>query len=127
MKVLLVEDLPLAAKIARFILGDLNCEVDVASSGAEALTKVKATAYDLIFMDVGLPDATGFQITERLRKEGITTPIYALTAHTDADNRAEAIKAGMTGFLTKPLEEGAVRQLLLARAPTSDGLEEKRA
>ncbi|MFI4957316.1 MAG: response regulator [Gammaproteobacteria bacterium] len=124
MKVLLVEDLPLAAKIARFILGDLNCDVDVATNGAEALQKAQSNAYDLIFMDVGLPDATGFEVTSRIRKAGVQVPIYALTAHTDADHRDQAIAAGMTGFLTKPLEEMAVRQLLLANIPTLPNLED---
>ena len=114
MKVLLVEDLPLAAKIARFILGDLNCDVDVATNGADALQKAQDSNYDLIFMDVGLPDATGFEVTSKIRKAGVRVPIYALTAHTDADHRDQAIASGMTGFLTKPLEEMAVRQLLLA-------------
>lgn len=125
MKVLLVEDLPLAAKIARYILADLNCDVDVASNGADALIKAKTNRYDLIFMDVGLPDATGFEVTQRIRSAGITTAIYALTAHTDGEHRSQAVKSGMTGFLTKPLEEGAVRQLLLARAPLNDELEKR--
>jgi CheY-like chemotaxis protein len=115
MKVLLVEDLPLAAKIARYILGDLRCDVDVASNGAQALEKAKMQAYDLIFMDVGLPDATGFEVTQALRAASVKTPIYALTAHTDRDHRAQAVASGMTGFLTKPLEENEVRALLLKR------------
>lgn len=123
MKVLLVEDLPLAAKIARFILGDLSCDVDVATNGAEALIKAQSSRYDLIFMDVGLPDATGFEVTSRIRKAGVSVPIYALTAHTDSDHRDQAIAAGMTGFLTKPLEEVAVRQLLLSNAPCGENLE----
>lgn len=124
MKVLLVEDLPLAAKIARYILSDLNCDVDHVSTGADAVNKARSDVYDLIFMDVGLPDATGFEVTQRIRAAGVATPIYALTAHTDVDHRQQAIRAGMTGFLTKPLEEAAVRQLLLGRAPTLDGLED---
>jgi CheY-like chemotaxis protein len=113
MKVLLVEDLPLAAKIARFILGDLQCEVDVATNGEQAVEKASHGGYDVIFMDVGLPDATGFEITARLRAMKNKTPIYALTAHTDRDHRAQAVAVGMTGFLTKPLEENEVRALLV--------------
>ncbi len=122
MKVLLVEDLPLAAKIARFILGDLHCDVDIASSGAQAMEKAISRVYDLIFMDVGLPDTTGFEVTQRIRAANIKTPIYALTAHTDNDNRQQAVLAGMTGFLTKPLEENEVRALLVKCAMEGEGV-----
>lgn len=113
MKVLLVEDLPLAAKIAKYILVALGCEVDWAANAEDALNKAYHERYVLILMDIGLPDCTGLEVTQKIRAHGIATPIYALTAHTDAQQKHMALASGMNGFLIKPLEEEEVRQLLL--------------
>jgi CheY-like chemotaxis protein len=115
MKVLLVEDLLLAGKIARCILGD-HCDVDLASTAEEAMTKVKTKVYDLIFMDLDLPDTHGIEVSKKMRNNAIKTPIYALTAHTDRETREEALAAGMTGFLAKPLEKLQVQALLIKHA-----------
>ena len=104
MKVLLVEDLPLAAKIARFILAELHCEVDVAINAAEALIKAQSQSYDLIFMDVGLPGINGIEATALIRKREADSglkrvPIIAITGHGD---RETCIRSGMDDYLQKP-------------------------
>ena len=121
MKILLVEDALLAGKVASFILSDLHCDVDVASSGTQALEKASNQKYNLILMDLDLPDTSGFEVTQRMREASITTPIYALSAHSDRDTREQAIASGMTGFLTKPLGEGQIRELLLKSAVDQNG------
>lgn len=111
MRVLLVEDYQLAAKIADYILRSLDCEVDIAKNGEQALDKAISGEYDLILMDLGLPDRDGYEVTKIIRQTK-NTPVYALTAHTDQGHKDLAVEAGMNGFLIKPLEEDEVRQVL---------------
>lgn len=117
MKVLLVEDLKLAAKIAHYILTSLDCDVDVAYSGKEAIEKAAQKAYDLVLMDIGLPDYDGFTVTRKIREAKNHLPVYALSAHTDEGHKQKAEQAGMNGFLIKPLEELEIKQVLSAYQP----------
>lgn len=111
-KILLVEDLELAQIIAKYTLTTLKCDVDVASTGAEAIQKVHDNHYDFVLMDLGLPDMDGFITTQKIRETNKVTPIIALTAHVDTQYKAQALASGMNGFLSKPLDEKAVRELL---------------
>ena len=105
--ILIIEDNKLAQKMAVIALQPLGCEIHTADTGAEAITKFKMHSYDLIFMDLGLPDMDGYTVTETIRelekKRKIHTPIVALTAHTEDEFRENAKKAGMDDFLSKPL------------------------
>ncbi len=111
-RVLVVEDNAIAALLARALLTQEGCRVDCASSADEVLSKTLAGTYDLIFMDMGLPQMDGPSLTAALRARGITTPILALTAHQDEDSRATCLNAGMDDFLSKPLERIALRRAL---------------
>ena len=77
--VLLVEDNPIAQKITKELLSLQGCSVDIAPSGHEALLKFQNHTYQLIFMDVGLPDISGFEVTQRMRKfeneQGVGRPL----------------------------------------------------
>jgi CheY-like chemotaxis protein len=111
-RVLVVEDNAIAALLARALLTQEGCRVDCVSSADEVLSKTLADTYDLIFMDMGLPQMDGPSLTAALRARGITTPILALTAHQDEDSRATCLNAGMNDFLSKPLERIALRRAL---------------
>ncbi len=111
MRVLLVEDVPLAAKISAFLLRALNCEVDTVVTGQDALQQVMMEHYDFILMDIGLPDYDGFTVTERIRQFS-DVPIYALTAQADDAHRQRAFASDMTGFLTKPLEDKEIKNIM---------------
>lgn len=112
--VLLVEDHPIASKIARLTLSELNCLVDLAQSGQEALRLFEEKNYDLVFMDIGLPDISGFEVTSQMRKNEHKTvvPIIALTAHDDEKIRYECQEAGMVDFLPKPITREKVLHCL---------------
>lgn len=106
-RVLVVEDNPIAQTVAKSILAQLNCQADIAESGNKAVEMWKAGAYDLIFMDIGLPDIDGYQVTHLIRVQELAkkshTPIIALTAHAGDENKKRCIDAGMNAVLTKPL------------------------
>lgn len=114
--VLVVEDNPIAQAVAKSILTQSGCQVDVASDGDEALTLWKQNNYDLIFMDIGLPDMDGYQVTHHIRvqemSENRNTPIIALTAHVGEENKQRCIEAGMNAVLSKPLSKKGCIEIL---------------
>lgn len=107
-RILIVEDHTMTATITKNLLFDLNCTVDVANSGEIALEKMDTNHYDLILMDVGLPDINGCEVTSRIRqketdKAGSSVPIVGVTALTDRDEKQHCLEAGMNAVFTKPL------------------------
>jgi CheY-like chemotaxis protein len=111
-RVLLVEDNPINALLARALLSREGCEIDHAGSGDEAIAAVKVGAYDLILMDMRMPGLTGVEAARALRKLGIETPIVALTANAFEDDRHACLAAGMNDFLVKPMSPDALRAML---------------
>src|SRR5690348_3172575 len=89
-RALLIEDQAVARKVGVKLLAQCNCIVDAASNGVEALQLLTENGYDIIFMDIGLPDTDGLSLTETIRKaEGRnkTVPIIVLTAHSENEYR----------------------------------------
>lgn len=125
-RVLLVEDNPINALLARTLLKREGAEVDRAASGQEALAAVAAATYDLILMDLRMPDLSGVEVSRQLRARGVTTPIAALTADAFEDDRRAALAAGMNDFLVKPLTETALRAVLARWVGWTGGVEEGR-
>lgn len=112
-RVLLVEDNPVNALLARALLTREGCRVERAGNGAEALEAARRGPFDVILMDLRLPDADGRGVASELRAWGLTTPIVALTANSFEDDRQACLAAGMDDFLTKPLAPEALRAALL--------------
>ncbi|UOA06840.1 hybrid sensor histidine kinase/response regulator [Methylobacter sp. S3L5C] len=103
---LLVEDSSINQLIIKTMLHKGGHSVDIADCGMAAIKAVSATRYDLIFMDVSMPDMTGMEATRRIRQLGgaeATVPIIAITAHAFEDYNATCLAAGMNGFITKPV------------------------
>lgn len=119
--VLLVEDSEIAILFTKTMLESLNCIVDVAEDGKNALAKAKIKKYDFVFMDVGLPDMDGCRVTQRIRKfEALLdrhTPIVALTAHVEKENKEKCIKFGMDAVISKPLLKETAIDILNAFIP----------
>ena len=114
-KVLVVEDHLIAKKIAITILKSLNCDVDTADDGNQALTLSTNNTYHLILVDIGLPDIDGFELVQRMRAfKNIERhlPIIALTAHTDNTYKTRCLESGMNGCFSKPLTTEDARDIL---------------
>lgn len=77
-------------------------ELDEAQDGLEAYEKIMANEYDLILLDLMMPGKTGLEVCQLVRAEGKTTPIVMLTAKTQAEDRENAVKAGVDYFFAKP-------------------------
>lgn len=107
-RILIVEDQKIAQKIAMITMMELHCITDTADTGAQALKLFNNHSYDLILMDLGLPDMDGLTVTEMIRKMENTdshTPIVALTANADESYKRLALEVGMDEFVLKPLTE----------------------
>jgi len=111
-RVLLTEDNLVNQQVGLRVLRNMQCVVDLASNGHEAVRQAAANAYDLILMDVHMPEADGLEATREIRRRGIRTPIVALTASVMEDTRAACREAGMDGFITKPFRVEQVAAVL---------------
>lgn len=102
MRVLVVED---ERKVASFVarsLREKTCAVDIATSGQEAIEATRTAEYDLILLDLRLPDMDGLEICRRLRRDGVETPILMLTARGLVEERVRGLDAGADDYLVKP-------------------------
>ena len=108
MKILLVEDNLMNQKVVMFNLKKLNCDITPVSNGKEALEIFKNNSYDLILMDIMLPEMNGYEITteirkfEKLREVKNPVTIIALTANTYENDKEKCISVGMNEYLSKP-------------------------
>jgi CheY-like chemotaxis protein len=107
LRILLAEDNLVNQQVARRMLEKQNQTVTVVGSGREVLTALEQHSFDLILMDMQMPDMDGLQATAAIRRrevEGQTRiPIIALTANAMAGDRERCIQAGMDGYVTKPI------------------------
>lgn len=112
MKVLVIEDDRDVRDSLIQVLRDESFIVDAVADGAEGLYRAKEWQYDLLILDVMLPELNGWQVLERLRRNGIKTPVLMLTALGDIDDRVKGLDSGADDYLAKPFSE----RELLARA-----------
>ena len=117
MRVLIVEDEPLVARAVERALLQAGHQTEVARDGAEGLVCAQAGAYDLIVLDVLLPELDGLAVCRELRQQKVQTPILLLTARDAVADRVRGLDAGADDYLTKPFaaEELLARIRALSR------------
>lgn len=121
MKILLVEDNVDAASSLKSGLGTTYV-VDIATTGADCLAQVESNDYDLVLMDLGLPDISGFDLCRRLRAMQIAAPILVLSGQSEVQDKVTALDIGADDYLTKPFsltELQARMRALLRRTNTT--------
>jgi two-component system OmpR family response regulator len=121
MRMLVVEDDRLLADGLVTVLSRAGHAVDHAATGKYADALLARTAYDLVVLDVGLPDLDGFEVLRRLRVRGAPTLVLVLTARDAVDDRVHGLDLGADDYLTKPFSvtefEARVRALLRRNLP----------
>ena len=124
LRVLVAEDNPVNQLLATKLLQKLGHSVVTAANGREAIERLRTHAPDLILMDVQMPEMDGFEATAAIRAgeagTGQRTPIVALTAHALQGYREECVRAGMDGYLTKPIALADLAQALADVAPGAE-------
>ena len=115
-QVLLVEDNPVNQAVAQRLLERAGLRVRVADNGREAVAAVRSHGFDLVLMDVQMPEMDGFEATRLIRAEGAASgrrlPIIALTANAMKQDREQCLAAGMDDFLSKPFSAHQMRAVL---------------
>lgn len=114
LRILLVEDMPLNQKVALHMLQRLGYYADVASNGLEALASLRRTDYDIVFMDVQMPEMDGLQATRHICKEWLPPNrpwIVAITANAMQGDREECLNAGMNDYISKPIRLQALMEI----------------
>lgn len=111
-KILVVDDGQANRNLIRLILERAGCSVDQAENGQIGYEKAMANDYDVVFMDMQMPVLDGYQATAKLRAEGYTGPVVALTANAMTGDKEKCAKAGCDGFLAKPVDIDALIQLV---------------
>jgi CheY-like chemotaxis protein len=118
LQILLAEDNPINQRLAQRLVEKRGHTITFASTGQEALEKIDEKAYDLILMDIQMPDLDGLATTATIRKmEGQRTgsrrvPIIAVTAHAMKGDREKCLAAGMDEYITKPIRPTELYKLL---------------
>jgi signal transduction histidine kinase/ActR/RegA family two-component response regulator len=122
LRILLVEDNPTNQKVASAILGRLGYEARIAGDGAEAVAAAAREPFDLILMDVHMPELDGFEATRRIRELNLPQRprIVALTADALKGEREKCLEAGMDDYATKPIKIETVRRILAAVVTPED-------
>ena len=135
LRILVAEDNAVNQMLVTRLLEKRGHSVNVVTNGREALYALEQRAYDLVLMDMQMPEIDGFEATAELRKReeqtGLHTPVIALTAHAMKGDRERCIQAGMDGYLSKPIHSQELYELLekyiavRAAAPPSPEHEEQ--
>jgi two-component system, sensor histidine kinase and response regulator len=115
--ILLVEDNLVNQKVALSMLQKLGYSPDIASSGREALDRLKEKPYDLVFMDCQMPELDGYETTKIVRTDHRASktpdiPIVAMTAHAMKGDREKCISAGMDDYISKPIRKADLEEIL---------------
>ena len=112
-KILIVDDNNLNIKVATRVLSNFNFVIDTATSGEECLNKVKETKYDLILMDIMMPNMSGETTLQKLKEiNGFNTPVIALTADALAGAEARYKSEGFVDYLAKPFNKEQIKEKL---------------
>jgi len=113
--ILLAEDNPVNQKLAKLMLTRAGYKVDVANDGKDAIEQYTTAPerFDVILMDIEMPEMDGFEATRVIRQKGFATvPIIAMTAHAMKGDREKCLEAGMNDYITKPIKRELVFEIL---------------
>jgi signal transduction histidine kinase/CheY-like chemotaxis protein len=116
LRILVAEDNPFNQRVAVLMLAKLGHAATVAGNGKEAVESLERLDFDLVFMDVQMPEMDGFQATTAIRSMEVGTsrhvPIIAMTAHAGNEDRDRCLDGGMNGYVSKPIQEDTLRQAI---------------
>jgi len=110
--ILVAEDNPSNQKLIEILLKRMGLQISLVEDGQRAVDATASQSFDLIFMDMQMPVMNGYEATEALRQEGLTTPIVALTANAMKKDKQKCLDAGCDGYLAKPVDREKLSEIL---------------
>ena len=114
LSILIAEDNLVNQRLVILLLAKLGYSSDLANNGSEAIDCVHKNSYDLVFMDVSMPEMDGFQATRTIRGLDIRQPvIVAMTANAMAEDKEVCLKSGMDDYLSKPIRVEILKEVLV--------------
>lgn len=124
--ILVAEDVKTNQMLIKLLLKQMGLEVTIAEDGSEVVQKALAQQFDLIFMDIQMPNMNGYEATRKLRNEGVKTPIIALTASAMSGDEGKCVCAGCDDYLSKPLDRRKLLEKIRKYLPVeNEALSEK--
>ena len=119
-KVLLVDDNDTNLTLGKMLLESVGAEVTEANSGAKAVAEAQTGSYDLVLMDINMPEMDGLEATRSIRQfaDNDALPIVAMTAYSTEDERSAGFESGMDGYIVKPIELDLLVEQLSRWLPT---------
>jgi len=105
MQILMVEDDPTVSQSVVLMLQSDTCALEAAALGHEGVELAKLNGYDLILLDLDLPDLSGYEVLRALRAAGIDTPVLVLSGFSTVANKVKALEFGADDYLTKPFHK----------------------
>jgi CheY-like chemotaxis protein len=127
-KILVVEDIALNQLLMRTLLDDFGFECDIAGNGKIAIEKLKNNVYDIILMDLQMPEMNGFEATEYIRKTlRLSIPIIALTADVTTADLAKCKSVGMDDYISKPVDERLLQSKIVLSLARIKSIKEKQS
>lgn len=117
LKILIVEDDPIVRIVTNKMIEELGYQSECAINGIQALHLIQQNHYNVIFMDIGLPDIDGITVTEKIRQyerenNFLPSRIFALTAYSLIDIKDKCLMAGMNEVHTKPISPQVLKSLI---------------
>ncbi len=122
LRILMAEDNPINRKVALSMLRRLGYRADIAENGLEAVNALQKQPYDIVLMDVQMPEMDGLEATRRIRNQGMNTKIIAMTAHALEGDREDCLNAGMNEYLSKPIRMEELQAVLHSAAQMRSGI-----
>lgn len=116
LNVLVADDYPINLELTKEMLEIMECTVDSAEDGFEAVKLCNKNKYDVIFMDVQMPNMDGYKATQEIRKQGSKncgTVIIAITANALSGDKERCIEAGMDDYISKPIKGINLEDMLI--------------
>jgi len=119
-RVLVAEDTPTNQTLIRLLLEKFGLDVTIATDGLDVCEKTQSEDFDLILMDIQMPNMNGYDATRKLRQGGFTKPIIAVTAHAMRGDRQKCLDAGCDDYISKPISQNELIKVLKLHLPLDE-------